>query len=723
MSIKISNFVPLNTPAGNDILPIIDVSEPNTVDQNKKITVSNLLSLAGAGGNPYLQTDLTGTFSSNVNTSGIILGENNNIISNEAENSLIFGNNNSLEVSGDFQQGDNNYILGSFNTNKDNSKQTFIVGYLNILGGDSDYSILIGSESFLGFRTDGYTDTSFDSKQSFVAGYKNTSLGFSNTCVGNNNILYEGTQTSVVIGSNIIVNSDVGIGNSPNIIEGVIAIGDEATATDDYSVALGFNTEAGGRYSTCLGPYSTVEAGANDAISIGGSYISSTAEESISIGLFSYTNGPASIAIGPRSSANPTTARAISIGDGSAARAANSIVIGGNNGVNNTCTNSISIGDESGIFSGGIDAIVLGSNNNINNNCQGSISIGKGNTIFTDSPNCIALGYNANVATALTNSIQLGTGTVTTSNTLQFGSTKLASNLGIAIKTNTAAPAVTATDVGTLGLNAGTPQYVDSSGTWTSFGSSSNYTPPTTTEGDIFVRGVTNDTRLPIGATNQVLTVDTAIAGRLKWATPVQPLTTKGDLLIRDSTNLVRLPVGSDGQILITDSSTSTGVKWGAVPAGTVPTDYIQVVPTNASFGNSETNMLINASTTTVGTPGVSFSSGTGLFTFGSAAGVWEFKGVVSYSSTVANNRFYIRPVFPTGAPSITTLFTSPICAGTTNVVTLEHHAIVSGRLVLPTATTAFTMRLMLFAASASLSITGENNASNWGKIALWKVG
>jgi hypothetical protein len=49
MSIKISDFVSLNTPSGNDIIPIIDVSEPNTANQNKKITVDNLLTLAGSG--------------------------------------------------------------------------------------------------------------------------------------------------------------------------------------------------------------------------------------------------------------------------------------------------------------------------------------------------------------------------------------------------------------------------------------------------------------------------------------------------------------------------------------------------------------------------------------------------------------------------------------------------------------------------------------------------
>lgn len=60
MSIKISDFASLNTPSGNDIIPIIDVSEPNTANQNKKITVDNLLTLAGAGGGSPLPTNTKG---------------------------------------------------------------------------------------------------------------------------------------------------------------------------------------------------------------------------------------------------------------------------------------------------------------------------------------------------------------------------------------------------------------------------------------------------------------------------------------------------------------------------------------------------------------------------------------------------------------------------------------------------------------------------------------
>lgn len=472
MSIKISNFVPLNTPAGNDIIPIIDVSEPNTADQNKKITVDNLLSLAGGGGNPYLQTDLTGTFSSNIGTSGIILGENNDITSDEVENSLIVGNNNSLTIPGDFQEGNNNYIIGSFNTNKDYSKQTTILGYLNTIAGDTDYSVLIGSESFLGFRTDGYSEVSFDSKCSFIAGYKNTSLGFSNTCVGNNNTLYEGAQTSVVIGSNIYVNNDVGIGNNADIIANTISIGEDVMTRKSNSISIGTNIDNLAEGASALGQYSYIESLAEDSITISG-YIEDAAIEGIAIGKFSYIRGPGAIAIGSAASCNSTTSSPIAIGDGAAARGTNSIVIGKNNGVNLNAADTISIGAQSVIFNGSSQAILLGTNNNINNNSPNSISIGYGNTIFINSPNCIALGYNANIATNLTNAIQLGTGTVSTSNTLQFGSTKLAnSNLGLIVKTNTTAPTVTASDVGTLGLNAGTPQYVDSGGTWTNLGSS-----------------------------------------------------------------------------------------------------------------------------------------------------------------------------------------------------------------------------------------------------------
>lgn len=46
------------------------------------------------------------------------------------------------------------------------------------------------------------------------------------------------------------------------------------------------------------------------------------------------------------------------------------------------------------------------------------------------------------------------------------------------------------------------------------------------------------------------------------------PTTTKGDLLVRGASSVGRLGVGSDGQVLTADSSQSAGVKWAAAAGG-----------------------------------------------------------------------------------------------------------------------------------------------------------
>ena len=48
----------------------------------------------------------------------------------------------------------------------------------------------------------------------------------------------------------------------------------------------------------------------------------------------------------------------------------------------------------------------------------------------------------------------------------------------------------------------------------------------------------------------------------------IDPTTTKGDLLVRGASALTRLPGGSDGQVLTWDSAQSLGVKWAAAPGG-----------------------------------------------------------------------------------------------------------------------------------------------------------
>lgn len=118
--------------------------------------------------------------------------------------------------------------------------------------------------------------------------------------------------------------------------------------------------------------------------------------------------------------------------------------------------------------------------------------------------------------------------------------------------------------------NAATSSYVAYNGsTWVaiSLGGSSS---PTTTEGDLIVRGTSVDSRLGVGNNNQVLTVDTSVAGKLKWVTPTSsPTTTKGDLIVRDVTADTKLSVGTDGQVLTADSTLAKGVKWATPTPGT----------------------------------------------------------------------------------------------------------------------------------------------------------
>src|SRR5215831_5945870 len=152
---------------------------------------------------------------------------------------------------------------------------------------------------------------------------------------------------------------------------------------------------------------------------------------------------------------------------------------------------------------------------------------------------------------------------------------------------------------------------------------------PTTTQGDLIVRGLTALGRLPVGTTGQILTVDTTQPLSVKWVTAaaggggavtsvfgrtgdvvaanndylasqvknavdqtvsypnpawitslgwnkiinapnfmVDQLTTKGDMPVHSATATTRLPVGSDGTVLIADSAQTLGVRWGSVAVG-----------------------------------------------------------------------------------------------------------------------------------------------------------
>lgn len=93
-------------------------------------------------------------------------------------------------------------------------------------------------------------------------------------------------------------------------------------------------------------------------------------------------------------------------------------------------------------------------------------------------------------------------------------------------------------------------------------------TSPTTTLGDIIVRGASEDERLAIGTANQLLTSNGTTS---TWEdAPVSTtLTTKGDIQTYDTAN-ARLAVGVDGSFLVADSTQATGLGYSTSLQGTL---------------------------------------------------------------------------------------------------------------------------------------------------------
>jgi hypothetical protein len=183
-------------------------------------------------------------------------------------------------------------------------------------------------------------------------------------------------------------------------------------------------------------------------------------------------------------------------------------------------------------------------------------------------------------------------------------------------------------------------------------GAPSVFSDPTTTKGDIMVRGSTAPaTRLGVGSNNMGLLADSAQALGVKWAAipisvfgrtgavvatagdytaaqvtnavsttgsyadpawitsiafskitgepnfVIDPTTTKGDLIVRDASIPNRVGIGVDGQTLIADSSQASGVRWGTLSApgsGVAASNFVSVLA--SAFGGTA---LVNSATLT----------------------------------------------------------------------------------------------------------------------------
>ena len=84
------------------------------------------------------------------------------------------------------------------------------------------------------------------------------------------------------------------------------------------------------------------------------------------------------------------------------------------------------------------------------------------------------------------------------------------------------------------------------------------------------------------------------------------PSTTKGDLIVHNGTNNVRVGVGTTNQVLVADNGQAAGVKWASAPAGSLSMQEQEmagaIITTDSNASPAETALTSNSSTYQVAT-------------------------------------------------------------------------------------------------------------------------
>jgi len=242
---------------------------------------------------------------------------------------------------------------------------------------------------------------------------------------------------------------------------------------------------------------------------------------------------------------------------------------------------------------------------------------------------------------------------------------------------------------------------------------------PTTTQGDLIVRGASSNDRLALGTTGYFLASNgvsaqwalVSLQGSVSGTLPIgnggtgqttassafgalSPLTTKGDILGYSTVN-TRISIGTDGQILTADSTQATGVKWAAAPATGLGDPGGNGVVIRTSL-NTTTNRTVTGTASRV-----SVTNGSG----------------VSGNPTIDIDSSYVGQTSTTTLGTITTgTWTGTAIAAANGGTGQTTYAI--GDLLYASSTTALS-KLADVATGNVLISGGVTTAPSWGKVGL----
>lgn len=138
---------------------------------------------------------------------------------------------------------------------------------------------------------------------------------------------------------------------------------------------------------------------------------------------------------------------------------------------------------------------------------------------------------------------------------------------------------------------------------------------PLTTTGDMLSYSGGTNTRIPVGANGEFLSV---VSGYPSWVSSAatSPLTTKGDIYVYGSSN-TRLPVGSNNSVLSSNSSSSYGLSWVTLGSAAYQATSAFDSAGSAATAQSNAEAYTDSSLRPIATPTISVSA----YTFLTAVG------------------------------------------------------------------------------------------------------